>query len=84
MSTMTKQSAPELRLSLNDLIANTIYDFLDNDDTTPEDERENRLATEDAAESILNILGLIVNDGPNADGEIEAVITKAIPDEFVI
>lgn len=81
---MSDRSSAELKLSLNDLIANTIYEFLDNDDVSPEDERENRLATEDAAESILNILGIEVNDGPNADGEIEATITGNMPDEFRI
>ena len=81
---MSDRSSAELKLSLNDLIANTIYEFLDNDDVSPEDERENRLAIEDTAESILNILGIEVNDGPNADGEIEATITRNMPDEFRI
>jgi len=81
---MSKQSAAELRLSLNELIANTIYAFLDNDGISPEDARENKLATEDAADSVLGIMGIIINDGPNDNGEIEATLTKAIPDEFRI
>jgi hypothetical protein len=81
---MTNRSSAELRLSLNDLIANTIYEFLDNEDVSPEEDRENRLTTEDAAESILGIIGLTVNDGPNEKGEIEATFTKAVPDEFSI
>lgn len=81
---MMKQSAAELKLSLNELIANTIYEFLDNEDINPEDARENKLATEDAADSILGILGIEVNDGPNNNGEIEATFTKAVPDEFRI
>jgi hypothetical protein len=81
---MTNRSSAELRLSLNDLIANTIYEFLDNEDVSPEQDRGNRLATEDAAESILGIIGLTVNDGPNEKGEIEATLTKAVPDEFSI
>ena len=79
---MAEQSAAELKLSLNELIADTIYEFLDNDDVNPIDDRENRLATEDAADSIIGIIGLVVNDGPNDSGEIEATLTKAIPDEF--
>jgi hypothetical protein len=81
---MTKQSSAELKLSINELIANTIYNFLDNENASPEDDRENRLATEDAADSILGIIGLTVNDGPNENGEIEATLTKAIPHEFRI
>lgn len=81
---MTKQSTAELKLSLNDLIANTIYKLLDNEDISPEEDRENRLATEDAADSILGIIGIVINDGPNENGEIEATLTKAIPDEFRI
>lgn len=81
---MSKQSAAELRLSLNELIANTIYAFLDNDGISAEDARENKLATEDAADSVLGIMGIIINDGPNDNGEIEATLTKAIPDEFRI
>lgn len=84
VSNMSKQSAAELTLSLSELIANTIYGFLDNEDATPEEDRENKLATEDAADSILGIIGLVVNDGPNDNGEIEATLTKAIPDEFQI
>jgi hypothetical protein len=81
---MSDKSGAELRLSISDLIANTIYDFLDHDNETPEDQKENRLATEDAAESILNIIGFMANDGPNADGEIEAVLVSETPDEFII
>lgn len=79
---MTNKSSAELRLSMNDLIANTIYEFLDNEDVTPEDDRQNRIATEDAAESILKIIGLTVNDGLNENEEIEATLAKVIPDEF--
>ncbi len=81
---MSDRSSAELKLYLNDLIAKTIYEFLDNEDVSPEDERENRLVTEDAAESILNILGIEVNDGPNANNEIEATIARNMPDEFRI
>lgn len=81
---MSKQSAAELRLSLNELIANTIYEFLDNDGISPEEARENKIATEDAADSVLGIMGIIINDGPNENGEIEATLTAAVPDEFRI
>ena len=84
VSNMSKQSAAELRLSLNELIANTIYEFLDNDGISLEEARENKIATEDAADSVLGIMGITINDGPNENGEIEATLTAAVPDEFRI
>jgi hypothetical protein len=81
---MSNKSSAELRLSMSDLIADTIYQFLDHEDETPDEKRENKLATEDAAESILNIMGFTANDGPNANGEIEATLAADIPDEFII
>jgi len=84
LSTMSNKSSAELRLSLSDLIADTIYQFLDHENETPDDKRENKMATEDAAESILNIIGFTANDGPGPDGEIEATLAADIPDEFIL
>ena len=81
LSTMTYSSGAELRLSLSDLIAKTIYHFIDKEDLGPGDERENLLNAEDAAENIFEILGLQVNDGPNAEGEIETLIARSVPGE---
>lgn len=79
---MSNQSGAELRLSLSDLIANTIYSILDNDEDSPAELEESRLATEDAAENVLGILGLSVMDGLSKDGNIRAVITRDIPNDF--
>lgn len=81
---MSKQSGAELRLSLSDLIANTIYSLLDNENNSPEDEKEKRLAAEDAAENVMDILGMSVMDGSGDGGEIRTVITRNIPDDFRI
>lgn len=81
---MSKQSGAELRLSLSDLIANTIYSLLDNESNSPEDEKEKRLAAEDAAENVLDILGMTVMDGLGDSGEIRTVIARNIPDDFRI
>lgn len=79
---MSNRTSAEIRLSLSDLIANTIYEFVDHDAGTPADEREQRIAIEDAAESILGILGIVIKDGLNEDNEIQAILSREIPEEF--
>lgn len=82
MSSMSTQSSAEIRLTLSDLIANTIYSFLDNSDNSPEEERERRLATQDTADDILNVLGLVIKENQDVQSGIEALISRDIPDDF--
>lgn len=79
---MSIQSSAEIRLTLSDLIADTIYSFLDNSDNSPEEERERRLATQDAADDILNVLGLVIKENQDSESGIEALIMKDVPDDF--
>lgn len=81
---MSIQSSAEIRLTLSDLIADTIYSFLDNSDNSPEEERERRLATQDAADDILNVLGLVIKENQDSESGIEALIMKDVPDDFGI
>ena len=84
VSSMSTQSSAEIRLTLSDLIANTIYSFLDNSDNSPEEERERRLATQDTADDILNVLGLVIKENQDVQSGIEALISRDIPDDFGI
>lgn len=76
----TKTSA-ELRLSLSNLLADTLHQFIDNDGEDSESP-ESRLIAEDVAESILEIIGIQINPGPNEQGEIEAIMSQDMPEEF--
>ena len=82
MSTMNSKNGTELRLSLIDLFAETISNFMGLESSSPEEVRETKMAAEDISELIAGMLGLDVADGLNEKNEMSAIMSREIPEEY--
>jgi len=82
MSTMNSKNGTELRLSLIDLFAETISNFMGLESASPEEARETQMAAEDISELIAGMLGLTVDDGLNEKGEMSVTMSRETPEEY--